>query len=56
MGAQTEWIHSYVTDDKIYCVYLASGETLIREHALQLGVPANRISAVRRMIDPARYA
>jgi hypothetical protein len=56
MGAQIKWIHSYVTDDKIYCVYLAPDETLIREHARQLGVPANRISAVRRMIDPARYA
>ena len=56
MGAQIQWIHSYVTDDKIYCVYLAPDETLIREHARQLGVPANRISAVRRMIDPVKYA
>src|SRR5690242_12260709 len=56
MGAQIQWIHSYVTDDKIYCVYLAPDETLIREHARQPGVPANRISAVRRMIDPVKYA
>lgn len=56
MGARIQWLHSYVTDDKIYCVYLAPDEDLIREHAQQLGVPANRISAVRRMIDPAKYA
>ena len=56
MGAQIQWLHSYVTDDKIYWVYLAPDETLIRAHARQLGVPANRISAVRRMIDPAKYA
>ena len=56
LGPDIQWVHSYVTDDKIYCVYLAPDETLTREHALQLRVPANRISAVRRMIDPARYA
>ena len=56
MGAPIQWLHSYVTDDKIYCVYLAPDEHLIREHARQLGVPANRISAVRRMIDPLKYA
>ena len=56
LGPDIQWVHSYVTDDKIYCVYLAPDETLIREHARQLGVPANRISAVRRMIDPVKYA
>jgi len=56
MGVQIQWLHSYVTDDKIYCVYLAPDETWIREHARRLGVPANRISAVRRMIDPAKYS
>jgi len=56
MGAQIQWLHSYVTDDKIYCVYLAPDETWVREHASRLGVPANRISAVRRMIDPQKYA
>ena len=56
LGVQIQWLHSYVTDDKIYCVYLAPDESLIREHATRLGVPANRISAVRRMIDPVRYA
>ena len=56
IGPQIQWLHSYVTDDKIYCVYLAPDEAPIREHAKRLGVPANRISAVRRMVDPAKYA
>jgi hypothetical protein len=56
IGPQIQWLHSYVTDDRIYCVYLAPDERVIQEHARKLGVPANRISAVRRLIDPARYA
>jgi hypothetical protein len=56
LGAQIRWIHSYVTDDKIYCVYMASDEVSIREHAKRSGLPANRISAVRRMIDPLKYS
>ncbi|MGH9318191.1 MAG: DUF4242 domain-containing protein [Thermoanaerobaculia bacterium] len=52
MGPQIQWIHSYVTDDKIYCVYVAPNEKMVREHAQQGGFPANRVSAVRRMIDP----
>ena len=52
MGPQIQWLHSYVTDDKIYCVYIAPSEEAVREHATQGGFPANRISAVRRMIDP----
>jgi cell division inhibitor SulA len=52
LGPQIQWLHSYVTDDKIYCVYIAPNEELIREHARQGGFPANRISAVRQMIDP----
>jgi len=56
LGPQIQWLHSYVTDDRIYCVYLAADEASIREHARQLGVPANRISAVRRLIDPQKYA
>jgi hypothetical protein len=52
MGPQIQWLHSYVTDDKIYCVYIAPDEKTVREHAAQGGFPANRISAVRRMIDP----
>lgn len=47
---------SYVTDDKIYCVYLAPDEGIIRERAKRGGFPANRISAVRKMIDPAKYS
>jgi hypothetical protein len=56
LGPQIQWLHSYVTDDRLYCVYLAPNEDLIREHAHKLGVPANRISAVRRMLDPKRYS
>jgi hypothetical protein len=52
MGPQIQWLHSYVTDDKIYCVYIAPNEEAVREHARQGGFPANRVSAVRRMIDP----
>ena len=52
MGPQIQWLNSYVTEDKVYCVYLAPDEQTIREHALRSGIPANRISAVRRLIDP----
>jgi hypothetical protein len=53
MGPQIQWLHSYVTEDKVYCVYLALDESMIREHARRAGLPADRISAVRRLIDPA---
>jgi cell division inhibitor SulA len=52
LGPQIQWVESYVTDDKIYCVYIAPNEEMVREHARQGGFPANRISEVRRMIDP----
>lgn len=52
LGPQIQWLHSYVTGDKLYCVYLAPNEEIIREHAKRGGFPANRISAVRRLIDP----
>ena len=52
LGPEIKWLHSYVTGDKVYCVYLAPDEETIREHARRGGFPANRISAVRRMIDP----
>jgi hypothetical protein len=52
MGPAIQWVHSYVTDDKIYCVYIAPNETLVREHAQRGGFPANRISEVKSMIDP----
>jgi hypothetical protein len=52
LGPQIQWVESYVTDDKIYCIYIAPDEAIVREHAKQGGFPANRVSAVRRMIDP----
>jgi len=52
MGPSIQWVQSYVTDDKIYCVYLAANEQLIREHAQRAGFPAGAISAVRALIDP----
>ncbi|MGO9269656.1 MAG: DUF4242 domain-containing protein [Terriglobia bacterium] len=52
LGPQIQWLQSYVTDDKFYCVYIAPNEEMVREHARQGGFPANRISAVRQMIDP----
>jgi len=53
LGPQIQWIHSYVTEDKIYCIYHAPSEELIEEHARQGGFPANRISEVKSIIDPA---
>jgi len=55
MGQQIQWLHSYVTEDKVYCVYLAPDENSIREHARRSGIPADRVSAVRRLIDPAKF-
>jgi len=52
MGPEIQWVESYVTDDKIYCVYVAPNEGAVREHATQGGFPANRISQVRSVIDP----
>ena len=52
LGPEINWVESYVTDDKIYCVYLAPNAQLIREHAEKGGFPANRISEVRAVIDP----
>jgi Nickel responsive protein SCO4226-like len=52
LGPQIQWVESYVTGDKIYCVYLAASEELVREHAKRGGFPANRISEVRTIIDP----
>ena len=53
MGPQIQWLHSYVTEDKVYCIYLAPDEDSIREHARRVGIPADRVAAVRRLIDPA---
>jgi hypothetical protein len=52
LGPQIQWVHSYVTDDKVYCVYNAPNEEMVREHATQGGFPADRISQVRSIIDP----
>ena len=52
MGAQIQWVQSYVTDDKIYCIYVASDADAVRQHAQQGGFPANRISRIRSVIDP----
>lgn len=52
LGPQIQWVESFVTDDKIYCVYIAPSKALIEKHAQQGGFPANKISKVRRMIDP----
>jgi hypothetical protein len=52
LGPQIQWLHSYVTESKVYCVYLAPDEATVQEHARRTGIPANRISAVRRMLDP----
>ena len=53
LGPEIQWLRSYITEDKVYCVYFAPDEALIRAHAGKLGLPADRVSAVRRMIDPA---
>jgi hypothetical protein len=52
LGPKIQWIQSYVTDDKIYCVYIAPNEEMVREHAKQGGFPANRVSEVKEVIDP----
>ena len=52
LGPQIQWVQSYVTGDKIYCVYIAPDEQMIREHARQGGFPANRVSEIKTIIDP----
>ena len=52
MGPQIQWVQSYVTDDKIYCIYIAPDEETVREHAARGQFPANSVQVVRRMIDP----
>jgi hypothetical protein len=53
LGPQIQWVQSYVTDDKVYCVYIAPNEDIVRQHAQEGGFPANRISEIRTVIDPA---
>lgn len=52
MGPQIQWVHSYVTGDKIYCLYIAPNEEMVREHAMKGGFPANSVSEVTSIIDP----
>lgn len=52
LGGEVQWLESYVTDDKVYCVYIAPNEAAVREHARQGGFPANKVSQVRSVIDP----
>lgn len=52
MGSEIQWLHSYVTGDKIYCVYIAPNEEMVREHAKQGGFPANNVAVVSTIIDP----
>ncbi|HEY6491567.1 MAG: DUF4242 domain-containing protein [Terracidiphilus sp.] len=52
LGPEIQWVHSYVTDNKIYCVYIAPNEAMVREHAQQGGFPANSIAEVKSIIDP----
>jgi hypothetical protein len=53
MGPQIQWVESFVTDDKVYCVYIAPNEAAVRQHAQKGGFPANRIAEIRSVIDPA---
>lgn len=52
MGPQIQWVQSYVTDDRVYCIYIAPDEDAVRKHAQQGGFPANRVSRIRTVIDP----
>ena len=56
LGPRICWLHSYVTENKIYCVYLAPDEATVQEHAKRVGLPANRVSAVRRLLDPVNMS
>ena len=55
LGPEIRWMHSYVTDDKIYCIYYAPDEALIREHGRMIGVPVDRVAAVRRILEPVNF-
>ena len=56
LGPQIQWLHSYVTENKVYCVYLAPDEETVKEHARRTGIPASRVSAVRRLLDPVNVS
>jgi hypothetical protein len=55
LGPEIQWIHSFITDDKIYCIYYSPDETLIREHGRLIDMPVDRVAAVRRLVDPANF-
>ena len=55
LGPDIQWIHSFVTDDKMYCIYYAPDESLIVAHARLTGLPVDRVAAVRRLLDPTNY-
>ena len=55
LGPEIQWIHSFVCDDKIYCIYFAPDETLIQRHGQLSDLPVDRVEAVRRLIDPANF-
>jgi hypothetical protein len=55
LGPEIQWIHSFITDDKIYCIYFSPDEHLIVEHGRLIGLPVDRVEAVRRMVDPSNY-
>lgn len=55
LGPEIRWMHSYVTDDKIYCIYYSPDEALIREHGRMIGVPVDRVAAVRRILEPVNF-
>jgi hypothetical protein len=55
LGPEIQWIQSFITDDKIYCIYFSPDETLILTHAHLTGLPVDRVEAVRRLVDPANY-
>ena len=56
LGPEIQWIHSFITDDKIYCIYFSPDETLIEQHGRMVGLPVDRVEAVRRLVDPANFS
>lgn len=55
LGPEIQWIHSFICDDKIYCIYFSPDESLIQEHGRLIGLPVDRVEAVRRLVDPANF-
>lgn len=56
LGPEIRWLQSFVTDDKIYCIYFSPDEATIREHGRKAGLPVDRVAAVRRLVDPVNFA